>query len=264
MRSAAPLKESDLIDALITGATSGIGREMARLLAPRCRRLVLVGRDPARMEALEKELKSYPGLETSGVLADLSDPAACVALHRDHPGVDLLINCAGFGDYGEFFATSLEKDLAMIDTNVKALHVLTKLYLADMVKADRGHILNVASIAGFMPGPLMATYYATKNYVVRLCEAIRKELSKRRSKVKISVLCPGPVKTGFEKAANIGFFFTGSDPAYVARYALSHLDRFYIVPNLAVRAAKMALKLLPVPAVASAIYMLQSTKKIRR
>ena len=145
------------MNVLITGASSGIGRELARLLAPRCRQLVLVGRNTRRLETLKTELSSYPSLQVSVVVADISNKDACLSLHNEYPDIDFLINNAGFGDFGEFCETDLDKELQMIDTNIKGLHTLMKLYLPDMVKRDHGRILNVASIAGFMPGPLMAT-----------------------------------------------------------------------------------------------------------
>ncbi len=246
---------------LITGASSGIGREMARVLAPKSEKLILVGRDVGRLQALEKELSPLCPGEVAGVACDISVTENCVDLHRRFPDVDLLINNAGFGDFGEFSGTSLEKDLSMIDTNIKGLHTLMKLYLRDMVRRDQGQILNVASIAGFAPGPLMATYYATKGYVVRLSEAVRRELRARRSRVRISVLCPGPVRTGFEKTANIGFAFHGADARKVARYALSHLDRFYIVPTAPIRAARLLLSPLPSSLAAEIIYRIQSARR---
>ncbi len=103
--------------------------------------------------------------------------------------------------FGNFDETDLDKELNLIDTNIKAVHILTKLYLKDMIEKNEGHILNVASIAGFMPGPLMSTYYSSKAYVVRLTEGIREELKKQASNVKISLLCPGPVDTNFNKVA---------------------------------------------------------------
>ena len=249
------------MNVLITGASSGIGRELARLLAPRCRQLVLVGRNTRRLETLKTELSSYPSLQVSVVVADISNKDACLSLHTEYPDIDFLINNAGFGDFGEFCETDLDKELQMIDTNIKGLHTLMKLYLPDMVKRDHGRILNVASIAGFMPGPLMATYYATKNYVVRLSEGVRKELRAKGSKVKISILCPGPVQTNFEKTANIAFQFNGTDVNRVARYTLEHLDQFYIVPSLPIRVSRVLVKALPTPVVTSAIYFLQSRRK---
>ncbi len=246
---------------LITGASSGIGREMARVLAPKSEKLVLVGRDVGRLQALEKELSPLCPGEVAGVACDISVTENCVDLHRRFPDVDLLINNAGFGDFGEFSGTSLEKDLSMIDTNIKGLHTLMKLYLRDMVRRDQGQILNVASIAGFAPGPLMATYYATKAYVVRLSEAVQRELRAKGSGVRISILCPGPVATNFERTANIAFQFNGTDARRVARYALDHLDRFYIVPGAPFRLARHLGRLIPAGAAASAVYLLQSRRR---
>ena len=244
---------------LITGASSGIGRELARLLAAESDEMILVGRNEERLAALKEELSDRLTVRT--VAVDLSDPENCVRLHDDHPDVDFLINNAGFGDHGEWTETSLDKDRDMIATNVVALHILMKLYLRDMVKRNSGRILNVASIAGFMPGPLMATYYATKSYVVRLSEGVRKELKAKRSAVRIGILCPGPVRTGFAENANISFAFGGDDPKKIARYALSRRDRFYIVPGFAVRLSRFFLKIAPAPLISSVIYKFQSTRK---
>ncbi len=245
---------------LITGASSGIGRELARLLAAESDEMILVGRNEERLAALKQELTSDK-LTVRTVSMDLADTENCVKLHSDYPDIDFLINNAGFGDFGAWEETSPDKDRKMIATNVTALHVLMKLYLADMVKRNSGRILNVASIAGFMPGPLMATYYATKAYVVRLSEAVRKELKQKRSAVRISILCPGPVKTNFAKNANIGFSFYGNDVKKIAKYALSRRDRFYIVPVFAVRLSRFFLKIAPAPLVSSIIYKFQSTRK---
>ena len=246
--------------ALITGASSGIGRELARLLAPTCSCLILTGRDARRLDALKRELSVHPSLQVETVRADLSDREACIRLHDAHPDADLLVNNAGFGDFGPFWETSLDKELGMIDTNITALHILTKLYLKDMVRRDSGQILNVASIAGFRPGPLMATYYATKAYVVRLSEGVRKELAARGSRVKISILCPGPVDTGFRQAANISFHFHGAEVRSIAEYTLAHLDRFYIVPGFPVRAARVLASALPSSLLSEAVFFLQSRR----
>ena len=245
---------------LITGASSGIGRELARLLAPRCSLLILAGRNTERLEALREELAVRPDLLVVTEAEDLDRPENCVSLHAAWPDVDLLVNNAGFGDFGPFAETALDKELRMIDTNIRAMHILMKLYLKDMVKRDSGQILNVASIAGFFPGPLMATYYATKAYVVRLSEAVRRELKARGSRVRISILCPGPVATGFEKTANIAFHFRGADARETAAYALAHLDRFYIVPGLPFQAARLLAGAVPASAAAAAVYLLQSRR----
>ena len=252
------------MNVLITGASSGIGRELARLLAPRCRQLVLVGRNTRRLETLKTELSSYPSLQVSVVVADISNKDACLSLHNEYPDIDFLINNAGFGDFGEFCETDLDKELQMIDTNIKGLHTLMKLYLPDMVKRDHGRILNVASIAGFMPGPLMATYYATKNYVVRLSEAIYEELRRDKSKVKISILCPGPVDTNFNQVANVSFALKGLKSMDVAKYAIHHLNRFYIVPGFSIRMARVFSRFLPSLSLAKMVYGVQRDKIVEK
>ncbi len=247
---------------LITGASSGIGREMARVVSKEAHKLILVGRNADRLDEIKNELiAGKADLEVITEITDLSVHENCEKLHGKYPDVDLLINNAGFGDFGDFEKTDLNKDLLMIETNVAALHILTKLYLKDMVEKDSGHILNVASIAGFMPGPLMATYYATKSYVVRLSEAIRQELKRKRSKVGISILCPGPVNTEFAKNANIAFLFMGTNARGVAEYALKHLNRFYIVPKFYVKISRIALRLIPTALTARIVYFLQSKRK---
>ena len=177
--------------ALVTGASSGIGKDMARYLSQLGYDLVLVARTEQKLLDFQKELKTNVQI----LPMDVSKIENCKMIFEQAKDVDIVINNAGFGAFGEFTKTELETELHMIDTNIVAVHVLTKLFLKEMEKKNKGYILNVASIAGFMPGPLMATYYATKSYIVRLTEAIRIELEKRNSNVSISALCPGPVNT---------------------------------------------------------------------
>ena len=172
--------------ALITGASSGIGKDMAKVLKQKGYDLILVARDEQKLKDTAKEL----GENAQIIVADLSQEENCKKVHEQAPEIDLLINNAGFGDCGEFTKTDLEKEIKMIQTNITAYHILTKLYLIDFEKKNNGQILNVASIAGFMPGPLMSTYYATKAYIVRLSEGIREELKKAKSNIHISILCP--------------------------------------------------------------------------
>ena len=143
-----------------------------------------------------------------------------------------MINNAGFGDFGNFTETNLDKELDMIDLNIKAYHILTKLFLKDFVKRDYGRILNVASIAGFMSGPYMATYYATKNYIVSLSLAIYEELKKDKSNVKISIFCPGPVDTNFNNVANVKFNIPSLTSNYASKLAIDGMfkDKLIIVP----------------------------------
>mgnify|MGYP000139318132 CR=1 FL=1 len=176
--------------------------------------------------------------------------------------IDILINNAGFGDCGHFEETSLDKDIQMIHTNIIAYHILTKLYLKEMIKKDSGKILNVASIAGFMPGPLMTTYYSTKNYVVRFSESIREELRRKKSKVQISILCPGPVDTNFNKVADVEFALKGLSSEYVAKYAINKFfkGKFYIVPGWKIKLARIGAKLAPASFVAKISYNMQKRK----
>ena len=245
---------------LITGASSGIGKDMARVLAKQADELVLVARDITKLEEVKKELENDAKIEI--ISKDLSIEENCKEIHNLVQNVDILINNAGFGDCGNFTKTSLEKDLNMIKTNIIAYHILTKLYLTDMKEKNSGKILNVASIAGFMPGPLMATYYATKNYVVKLSEAIREELKKEHSKVQISILCPGPVETNFNKVANVDFHLREANSMDVAKYAIKKLQKgkFYIVPGIDVKISRLGAKLLPTNIMSKFAYMAQKRK----
>ena len=244
--------------ALITGASSGIGRDIAKELSKKGYDLVLVARDLEKLNELKLELET----SSEVVSMDVSKPENCKELHDKYIDIDILVNNAGFGDCGYFDKTNLEKELQMINTNIVGYHVLTKLYLQDMKKKNRGKILNVASIAGFMPGPLMATYYSTKAYVVRLSEAIREELKKEKSNVQLSILCPGPVDTNFNKVADVQFALKGLSSDYVARYAVEKLfkGRFYIVPGWKIRLARFGAKIAPNNLVAKICYNMQRRK----
>ena len=247
---------------LVTGASSGIGRDLAREFAIRKYDLILVARNVERLEALQKELKETYNVNVEYLSVDLSRRENCIDLHSKVKNIDILVNNAGLGDFGEFSETELTKDFSIIDTNVTSVHVLTKLYLKDMREKNSGKILNVASIAGFLPGPLMATYYASKNYVVRLSESIREELKKAKSNVKISILCPGPVKTNFNNVANVKFELSSLTSEYVAEYTVKQLlkDKFYIVPGITVKLAKNFSKLVPTPILAKISYHMQKRK----
>lgn len=248
--------------ALVTGASSGIGRDIARVLASKGYDLVLVARNEQGLKQLAEELKAKEGITIETITMDLSVIENCKQLHQKVQDVDILVNNAGFGDCGNFTKTSLEKEISMIDTNIMAYHILMKLYLIDMKKKGSGKILNVASIAGFMPGPLMSTYYATKAYIVRISESIREELKKEASKVQISILCPGPVSTNFNKVANVKFKIREANSMKVAQYAIRKMEqgRFYIVPGVDVKFAKLGAKLLPSPFVSKITYRVQKRK----
>lgn len=244
--------------ALVTGASSGIGRDIARELSKKGYDLVIVARNKERLEELKQELKT----KVEVISLDLSKKENCMKLHEEVKDIDVLINNAGFGDFGKFVDTNIEKEIQMIELNITSVHLLTKLYLKDMVKENKGRILNVASIAGFMPGPLMATYYATKNYIVKLSEAIREELKKQKSDVKISILCPGPVKTNFNNVANVKFELHSLTSEYVAQYAVKEMlkNKFYIIPGLTIKVLKFLSKITPTSILAKCTYQMQKRK----
>lgn len=184
--------------ALITGASAGFGQEFARQLAPHARALILVARRHERLENLQREL-ARPGLTIHAHAADLADEAQTeaflAALAASGERVTLLINNAGLGDHGFFEDSDWSRVRAMIDVNIKALTRLTHAILPEMIRAGRGAILNVSSIASLMPIPKMAVYAATKSYVTSFTEALRAEL--RGTGVSVTAVCPGPVDTEF-------------------------------------------------------------------
>ena len=179
--------------ALITGASGGIGLDLARLFARDGYRVILVARTEEKLRRLASELGG------DYIVADLSRPEAPQQIFEKAGEVDALVNNAGYGTAGAFNETDLRTELGMLQVNVVALTHLTKLFLPAMVKRGAGAILNVASTAAFQPGPLMAVYYATKAYVLSFSEAIADEL--RHSGVTVTALCPGPTQTGFAAAA---------------------------------------------------------------
>lgn len=246
--------------ALITGASSGIGRDMAKYLSSLGYELILVSRDEEKLKEVQKQLKT-----TSEVIPmDLSISQNCINLYEQvkNKDIDLLINNAGFGLFGEFSEIDLEKEIHLINTNITALHILTKLFLKDMIKKDKGHILNVSSVASFAPGPLMSSYYASKSYVTRLSRGIAKELEKKKSKVKISILCPGPVNTNFNKTAGVKFSIKPMSSEYVAKYAIEKTlkGKLIIIPGLKIKCLHVLSKLAPEKIVAEFAYHNQTKK----
>lgn len=223
--------------ALITGASSGIGREMARILSEKGYDLILVARRRDRLEQLAGELSTKVEIIT----ADLSKESECLNLYEQvkEESVDVLINNAGLGLFGPFDETDLSKELTMIDTNIRSLHILTKLFLKDMKKRDSGYILNVASSAAFFPGPLLSSYYASKAYVLRLTEAVYEELRRTGSHVHVSALCPGPVRTEFDSVADVKFSVRGLEASAVAEYAIDRMfcGKLVIVPGTVMKCA---------------------------
>ncbi|MBR1725007.1 MAG: SDR family oxidoreductase [Ruminococcus sp.] len=231
---------------LITGASSGIGEELAKLYAKRGYSVALAARRADRLYALAMKLET----DTRVVPCDLADRQSCFDLFDavDDLNVEMLINCAGFGAVGRFDSIDLERQIEMTDVNCTALMILTHLFLKDFKYRDRGTILNVASSAGLLPGgPNMAVYYATKAYVVSLTNAIFEELKLAGSHVKIAALCPGPVDTEFNQVANVRFALKGITPQYCAKCAAWGLDRGkrIIIPEEIMKLTHIASKLSP-------------------
>ena len=228
--------------ALITGASSGIGREFAVYLAELGYDLIIAARRTDKLNELKNELNN---VNVRVITIDLSNEQDAVDLYEhlknDGEEIDFLINNAGFGAYGKFTEVDLETEIKLIHTNISSLHILTKLYLNDMVKQNRGTILNVGSMAGFSAGPTFSSYYASKNYVVRLTQAIHEELRREGSAVKVSALCPGPVNTSFNDVANVKFSVNGLDAKFVARYAIDNAlkGKMLIIPGFMMKATKL-------------------------
>ena len=250
--------------ALITGASSGIGRDMARYLAQKGWNLILVARREDRIRELQKELKN---VDVRCITLDVGRAEDCYRLYdlTKNDGVDMLVNNAGFGLAGEYVRADLDTELNMIDVNIKAVHILTKLFLRDFVARDRGFILNVASSAGFMAGPLLSTYYATKNYVLRLTEAIYEELRRKGSRVRISALCPGPVNTEFNKVAKVKFAVDGISSEYCAKVAIDGTlqGKPVIVPGAMLKAGLFFRKFLSEKTMLKIAYGFQRKKNER-
>lgn len=248
--------------ALVTGASSGIGRDMAKELAKKGYNLILVSRDKEKLEEVKKNLN----VETTIIPLDLSSHENCKNLHKQvkekFGNIDVLINNAGFGEFGYLTETNLEKEISLIDTNITAVHILTKLFLKDMEEINKGYILNVASIAGFLPGPLMAAYYSSKAYVLRFSQSIREELKKQKSNVKVSVLCPGPVKTNFNDVAGVKFQLHSLTSEYVAKYAINKMlkNQFLIIPGITIKLTAFLSKIIPSVILSKFVFISQKRK----
>lgn len=246
--------------ALITGASSGIGYQMAKYLSELGHDLILVARDKNKLQEMQEKLKT----ETKIIVADLSDASKVKEVYVlcKNENIDILINNAGFGACGKFEETDLTRELEMIDLNINAVHILTKLFLRDMKKKNRGYILNVASSAAFLPGPLMATYYSTKAYVLRLTTALYEELRRDKSNVVASCLCPGPVDTNFNKVANVKFSVKPLDSEFVAKYAIDEMfnKKLIIIPGFKMKLANFFSRFCSTKFLAKITYNVQKKK----
>ncbi len=251
--------------ALITGASSGIGREIAHCLAERGYDLIVAARRRHRLMELKLELAEKYGVRVRIFCCDLSKPEECFRLYREasRVQVDVLVNNAGFGVFGEFCETDLELELKMIDVNIKALHILTKLFLRDFMKRDHGYILNVSSLAGFMAGPEFSSYYASKNYVLQLTKAIYEELRYAGSRVSISAFCPGPVRTEFNEVSGAEFAVSGISDDAAARYAVDRMfaRELIIIPTAWARFTAAGIRFVPTKLLLAGAGKIQRSRK---
>lgn len=246
--------------ALITGSSSGIGRDMAYYLSKLGYDLILVGRNIDALNSVKDKCKTNVTIYD----LDLSVTENVYKLYEitKDKDIDMLINNAGFGLFGNFNETSLDRELNMINLNIIAVHILTKLFLKDFIKKDKGYILNVASSAGFMAGPKLSTYYSTKNYVLKQTLAIYEELRHMNTNVKISCLCPGPVETNFNNVAGGSFNTKSATSEYVAKYAIDKMlkNKLIIIPTLKMKLAIFGIRLLPIKLLLKINYNIQNIK----
>ena len=254
--------------ALITGASSGIGRDIAFELAKKKYDLIITARNEKKLNEIKTEIEEKYKVSVNVKVQDLGKIGELSNYHKevfDEFGtIDILVNNAGFGLFGKFNETDLEKEISMINTNITALHILTKLFLQDMIKENEGNILNVGSIASFMPaGPLMSTYYATKKYVLSLDQAINKELEVMNSNVKISTLCPGPVDTNFNNVAGVTFSLQSQTSKEVAKIAVEKMlkGKEVICTSRGVSIARFFAKILPDNMMTNMCYNSQKKKE---
>ncbi|MEG2457357.1 MAG: SDR family oxidoreductase [Bacilli bacterium] len=247
--------------ALITGASSGLGKDFSIKLSNMGYDLILVSRNKEKMDNVLKDIKT----NVKVYLYDLSNMENIYKLYEETKDEDisLLINNAGFGLFGDALSSSLKEELNMIDLNVKGVQALTKLYLKDMVRKDKGIILNVSSSASFLSGPLMSTYYATKAYVRSYSEALYEELRRSKSNVHISVLCPGPVNTCFNDRANVKFSLKGLESSYVVEYALKKTfkHKLIIIPGFFINIGILISRILPRKLLLRITYNIQKKKE---
>ncbi len=247
--------------ALVTGASSGIGYNIAKYLSTKGYDIIAVARNKDKLEKLKEECVS--NVETYIVDLSKQKEVECLYEKVKSKNIDVLVNNAGFGAFGNFEDIEYTAQLEMIDVNIKALHILTYLFLKDMKKRNTGYILNIGSVAGFLPGPLMTEYYSTKSYVLRLTQGINKELRKAKSNVSISVCCPGPVSTNFNNVAGVKFGLKSKTSKLVAQKAVDGMfkRKEIICPGISEGIVKISRKLFSDRILAEISFHMQKKKE---
>lgn len=253
---------------LITGASSGIGKELVKVFAGQHYNLVLVARSADKLSALQEEMEHDYKVEVTVIVQDLRHPEApeqiFAELRKKSIDIDVLVNNAGFGSFGSFVDSDIQNQLQMIHVNISALTHLTKLALSGMKVRGRGKILNVASTAGFQPGPLMAVYYATKAYVLSFSEALANEV--RGLGITVTALCPGPTRTEFEQTANLqgSKLFQGGvmDAQSVAKIGYNGLmsNKSVVIPGMKNKVLASSIRFIPRSVVTSVVRKMQETR----
>ena len=245
--------------ALITGASSGIGLEMAKYLSSLGHEVILVAKDEKKLNDVKEAMPT----DTKVYCYDLSVIDNCFLLYdkvKDEK-IDIVINNAGYGIFGDYEMDNIDREMNMIDLNVKCLHILTKLFVNNK---NTKYIMNVASSAGLMKGgPLMSGYYATKSYVCSYSFALYEELRRRGVDKHISVLCPGPVNTNFNKVANVKFNIKSLEAPEVEKYAIDKMfkNKLLIIPGATVRMGVFFSRFLPLKALLKITYNIQDKKR---
>ena len=255
--------------ALITGASSGIGYELAQIFAAEGYDLVLVARSTEKLTEIKHNLENQHQITVYNITKDLSVPSSANEIYNELANagkkIDVLVNNAGFGDFGEFYNSDINKLHNMIELNINTLTKMTRLFLPQMIERKSGKILNIASLGSFQPGPLMAVYYASKAYVLSFSEAISREL--KNSGVTVTAVCPGPTKTKFTQAANLGMsgLFVNlhiASAQSVANFAYKKMQKGKVVavPGFFNKVAAVGVRLLPKRIVRNMVYRLQKKR----
>lgn len=244
---------------LVTGASSGIGKDMCKVLSKMGHEVIMVSSDEDKLKKACKEVNGYNTLAVDLSTNEGTDKVIEL-IRKEKP--EIVINDAGFGAFGFYDEVSLDREMEMVSVNVLALHKITKACLEYM--GENNYILNVASIAGLMPGgPLLSTYYATKSYVRSYTLGIYEELKKKNSKVNVSVLCPGPVDTNFNKVAGGLFSISSLTSDYVSKYAIEKMvkKKLIIIPGFSVKMGYFFQRFVPTKLLLSMMFKVQHKKR---
>ncbi|MBM7453599.1 short-subunit dehydrogenase [Acholeplasma morum] len=250
--------------AIITGGAKGIGRSFSNLLADKGYDLVLVSRHLEDLAEAQKEIQAKYKVKVHIYVGDLSQASFIdkfIAFAEPY-NAEILVNNAGFGHNDLFIDAPLDKELQMIELNIKAVHILTKWFYKKSVTNNKGRIINISSLAGFVPGPYASTYYATKAYVTSLTRALAYEAKKSKTNVLVQVVCPGPIKSEFYKEAGTNPRFYKRSPNYVASLALNS-RKTVIVPGFKEKFAHVVLKIIPTSISLKLAGIGQKKKKIK-